>query len=373
MFNLILVPLDGSRLAERAIPHAEEFARIFGARIVLLRVLEVTTDYENQFPTDPLSWQIRKTEADMYMQGMVAQIHENLNLPESKPGDMVNNENRVEYVIREGRTAENIIDFAHHENIDLLIISSHGSSGLSRWNTSSIVQKVLDLVYLPVLIVRSYHQPDETSDSIQYRHILLPIDSSRRAECALPAAIVLAQGETLLEQDVEGETENSEAAALSSPQQSPENVSQKPKLFLTAVITPPEIPLPKPYPLEITRLSDQLLQVSRDAVQAYLIEMKSRLPVESEIQVVESSNVPSAIEELANQSSVDLVIMCAHGYSGQFTSPYGSVARNYIEQGSKPILVIQDVPRSQVRRTIVANASEKANRRILMEKFGQIW
>ncbi|HEX7556037.1 MAG TPA: universal stress protein, partial [Leptolinea sp.] len=78
MFNRILVPLDGSTLAERAIPHAEQFARIFGASITLLQVLEPTSYHENPKAVDPLSWQIRKAEADVYMKGIAARTRANL-------------------------------------------------------------------------------------------------------------------------------------------------------------------------------------------------------------------------------------------------------------------------------------------------------
>jgi|GEM_PF-188364 len=368
MFERILVPLDGSLLAEQAIPHAERFARIFGSSIVLLRVLEVSSDNENQSPIDPLSWQIRKAEADIYMQGIATRIRKHLCATEKHPKGETEFKERVEYSVLEGRIAENIIDFTHKKNIDLLVISSHGSGGLSRWGMSSIIQKVLNLVYLSVLIIRSYNQPDETGEQIHYKQILLPIDSSRRAEHALSAAIMLARGETTLELESEAETAILRAENLSPTLHMPDNVSLKPKLFLAAVITPPEIPLPRPYPVEITKLSDQLLQVSRNAVQAYLSKMKLRLPVDSEIQVVESNNVSSAIEELANQANVDLVLMCAHGYSGQFTHPYGSITRNYIDQGSKSILVIQDVPRSQVRHTVAAMAAEKFGGRFKMRE-----
>ena len=78
MFNRILVPLDGSKLSERAIPHAEQFARIFGSTIVLLQVLEPSSYQENPNPVDPLSWQIRKTEADMYLQDVARRMLANL-------------------------------------------------------------------------------------------------------------------------------------------------------------------------------------------------------------------------------------------------------------------------------------------------------
>jgi nucleotide-binding universal stress UspA family protein len=362
MFNRILLPLDGSILAERAIPHAEQFARIFDASIVLLRVLEVTPHHENPTPIDPLSWQIRKTEADMYLRGVASRIREHLHGPERNAEDKITNEDRVEYAIREGRTAENIIDFAHNENIDLLVISSHGWGGLSRWNMSSIIQKVIDLIYLPLLIVRSYNLQGETNDRIHYRHILLPIDSSRRAECALSAGIVLAQGEALLEHAFENDPSVVENPSLDRFSK-PDDITLEPKLFLAAVITPPEIPIPAPYPVAISKLSDQLLKLSRDAVRAYLSEMKLHLPVESEIRVVESNNVSTGIQELANQEDIDLILMSAHGYSGQFTQPYGRVTRNIIEHGTKSILVIQDVPRSQIRPTAAAVAADKSGRR----------
>ena len=71
-----------------------------------------------------------------------------------------------------------------------------------------------------------------------------------------------------------------------------------------------------------------------------------------------------AIQELANQEEdIDLVVLCAHGYTGQTTWPYGSVARNYMEHGTKPVLVIQDVLRSQVQQTAAGKAAEKSGRR----------
>ena len=361
MFNRILVPLDGSMLAERAIPHAEQFARIFGSSIILLQVLDPISYHENPIPVDPLSWQIRKAEADMYMQGIAARIREDLQ--ESTDDEDAQNtgrdgkRTRVEYSIREGKTAENIVNFAHSEDINLLVISTHGSGGLSRWNISSVTQKVINLIYLPVLIVRAYHQPTPVVSRIHYRRILLPIDSSRRAECSLSAGIALARGE--IPEGLISETDHhlypDTTQAISPPPT---------KLILTAVIKPPELPIPEPYPIEIEQLSQQLMHVSRLAVSNYLYEMKERLPVECEICVLENISVSSAIQELASQEEdIDLVVLCAHGYTGQFAWPYGSIARNYIEHGTKPVLVIQDVPRSQVPPTAAETAAEKTGGR----------
>ena len=342
MFTRILVPLDGSPLAEVVLPHAELFARIFGASIHLLRVLEPISYHENPAAVDPLRWQLHKAEAEAYMQGMVNKVRENLGEKSIMGED--EKMSRVGYSVREGKAAENIVDFAHTEKIDLLVISTHGSSGLSRWNISSITQKVINLIYLPVLIVRAYDLSIMDENRKRYRRILLPIDSSRRAECSLSAGIELARGEM-------------------SADSTPEAIGDKSTLVLAAVIRPPEVPIPEPFPIEISQLTEKLLRLSHQAVERYLYEMKERLPVKCDTCVVESTSVPSAIQELAEQEDIDIVILCAHGYSGQVTWPYGTVTWNYIEQGTKPLLIIQDVPLSQVRPTAAEVAAEKSGRR----------
>jgi nucleotide-binding universal stress UspA family protein len=342
MFTRILVPLDGSSLAEGAIPHAELFARIFGSNIFLLQVLDPTSYHEMPNTVDPLRWQLRKAEAEAYMQGIAHRVRKNLGEKFMVAED--EKKSRVDYFVREGKAAENIVDFAHTENIDLLVICTHGSSGLSRWNISSVTQKVINLIYLPVLIVRAFNQPTTGESIIRYRRILLPIDSSRRAECSFSAAIELARGKTSIDS-------------------TPKAAGDKSTLFLAAVIRPPELPIPEPFPIEISQLTEKLLQLSHQAVDQYLYEMKERLPVECDTCVVESASVPSAILELAEQEDIDIVVLCAHGYSGNVIWPYGTVTRNYIEHGTKPVLVIQDMPRSHVRPTAEDIAAERSGRR----------
>jgi nucleotide-binding universal stress UspA family protein len=362
MFKRILVPLDGSMLAERAIPHAEQFARIFGSNIILLQILDPTSYHENPNPVDPLSWQIRKTEADMYMNRLADRLREDLRVSALDANDTQNigrdgKRSRVTYSIREGKTAENIVNFAQTENIDLLVISTHASGGLSRWNISSVTQKVINLIYLPVLIVRAYNQPRTEDAKIHYRSVLVPIDSSRRAECALPAGIAIVRGEMSMRSAPETKT-------LAPHPTVPAASSLETKLILATVITPPVFPIPEPYPDEIEQLSKKLIHISRQAVSKYLNKMKNQVSVECETYMIENNSVSSAIQEMTSQQEdIDLVVLCAHGHTGQTTWPYGSVARNYMEHGTKPVLVIQDVPRSQVRPTAAENAVEKSGGR----------
>ncbi len=293
----------------------------------------------------------------MYMDGIATRIREDLSENAIEASDTEGKKIHVEYAIREGKTAENIVNYAHAENIDLLVISTHGSGGLSRWNISSVTQKVINLIYQPVLIIRTYDQPETENARIFYRRILLPIDSSRRAECSLSAGIALARGELSMEFP-------SEVNNLSLEPTPPATVSMHAKLILAAVIKPPELPIPEPYPFEIQQLSDQLMNVTRLAVSNYLNEMKVRLSVDCETCVVENSSVSSAIHELASQEEdIDLVVLCAHGYTGHSNWPYGTVARNYMEHGTKPVLVIQDILRSQVPPTAAEISAEKSGGR----------
>ena len=357
MFKRILVPLDGSTLAERVLPHAEHFARTFGSNIILLQVLDPTTFSEGPNPVDPLGWQIRKTEAEIYLYGIAARLRSKLVGSTAKNIGKGEVNDRVGFSIMEGRPAENIINFAHAENIDLVVLNTHGSGGLSRWNISSVTQKVINLVYLPILLIRAYTQPELDEPESHYRRILLPIDSSRRAESTLSAAIALASGGVSEEQASESRQQSRHPNGSTEP-------TMRTKLILTAVIKPPEFPIPKPYPGEIETLIDKVLAVSRHAVSNYLNELKERLPVESETCVLENVSVASAIHDKASEEEdIDLVVLCAHGFTGQYSWPFGSVARNYIDHGTKPVLVIQDVPPSQAQLTSAEKAAMKTGGR----------
>jgi nucleotide-binding universal stress UspA family protein len=317
MFNQILVPLDGSQLAERAIPHSKLIAKIFNSKVTLLTVQDSSQGQSESLNIDPLSWQIKKTETELYLQSIAARFRE----------DNID----VSYQILEGNASENIVNFAQAENIDLLVISSHGWSGLSRWETSSVTQKVLEKAYIPVLLVRSF-QTTAMDAGIYYKRILLPVDGSQRAECALSVAVSFAQ----------------ETQSL---------------ILLANVIQKPKLPFLSDASGELQQLTDRFVKVYRTTVEQYLQSLQQRLPVESQTRLTESSSVPLAIHELTGRENIDLVILCAHGHTGLAGWPYGSVARNIIEHGQVTTLIFQDIPRAQVKPTPVEIAAENYGRR----------
>ncbi len=326
MFERILVPLDGSKLAERAIPHACYFARTFGGQLLLLQVLDSAPHADTPANMEPLNWQIYKAQAGLYLSGLAAQLREQ--------------GFTVQHALREGKVAESIVDYAHEEDINLLVISTHGADGLSRWNMSSVANKVISKAHLPILIVRAYQStptlPSEIAaqkgEAALYAKVLLPIDTSRRAECTLPAAQTLAKGGA--------------------------------SLLLAAVVCPPSLPIAPPFPEEFQQLAARMMEISLSAVNQYLEEQKMRLaPGEVETRVLESENIPAAIHEIADQENVDLVILCAHGQTGGTHWPYGSVARNFIDHANKNVLIIQDIPFSQFRPTQAELAAQQQGRR----------
>lgn len=345
MFKRILVPLDGSKFAERALPHAELFARMFGSKIILLRVLETTGEVNQSQSVDPFTWQIRKNQAELYLQETSRVITERIGKGVSG-GDLDDTDaSVVEYAIRTGKPPEGIISYAHNEDIDLLIISTHGWGGFTRWNISSVAQKVLKKIYLPVLLIRAY----ETAESeIRYQRILIPVDSSLRSECAFSAGVRLIRGEE-------------DRRMQEADKQDTSDSSKAPALFLTTVIRPPEIPIPEPHGEDVLNLINQFTRLSRNSVNEYLNRIKSQLPVPSESRTIEHRSVSEALQGLVEEENIDMIIMSAHGYTGQHHYPYGSVAREMLEFGARPILIIQDIPLSRVQLSdseIIAQKSE---------------
>lgn len=135
----VLVPLDGSQLAELALPEAFEFAR-GGATLVLLRAAEAA-----RLPAvDPTESQVAVVrEAETYLAGVAERA--------AKAG-VPNVETSVWY----GPAAESIIDAAHTRGVDLIVMSSHGRSGVGRLVLGSVAEAVLRGTRTPILLLRSH-------------------------------------------------------------------------------------------------------------------------------------------------------------------------------------------------------------------------
>ena len=180
MMNHILVPLDGSTLAECVLPHVAAIAPVTNARVTLLHVLQQTQNGRGTPAVDPVEWHLQKQNTEKYLEQIVNRLNEAGILG-------------VEHVILEGNPAGSVIDFAHSNNVDLIALSTHGHSGLSGWNVSGVVQKILLRSYKSFLLVRAYMPPAVGTTKIRYKRLFAGMDCSARSEFILPFAINLAQ------------------------------------------------------------------------------------------------------------------------------------------------------------------------------------
>jgi nucleotide-binding universal stress UspA family protein len=148
MYKEILVPLDGSPLAEAALPDATAVAKAFGGRISVLFVLEPIGLYPQQSMVlspmipPPLSTDEGEESARKYLDQMVRRL----------TMDGVD----ARYVLKEGDPASEICDYTEAEKIDLIVMSTHGRSGLKRWVYGSVADRVLREASVPILLIRSH-------------------------------------------------------------------------------------------------------------------------------------------------------------------------------------------------------------------------
>jgi nucleotide-binding universal stress UspA family protein len=167
MFKKILVPLDGSEIAEAILPFVQEIAKTTKASIVLCTAVESSgvwdatasvqvLDKEEQAATDYLA-----NKAAVLGPGATARV-------------------------TRGEAAEAIITVAEDEKADLVAIATHGRSGLARWLFGSTATKLLETSPVPVLFLRPKEGEDKGAPGAVVHKILVPLDGSAEAMSVLP-------------------------------------------------------------------------------------------------------------------------------------------------------------------------------------------
>jgi nucleotide-binding universal stress UspA family protein len=318
MFNNILVPIDRSSLAECVLPHVVAIAGAFESQVMLLHVMDSTSLARQPRAVDPLDWQIRKAEAENYLHDLALRL-QTAGLP-------------TERHIREGQAAEQIVEFARTNDVNLIILSSHGQSGLSGWNVSSVVQKIILRASTSIMVVRAYQPIPPELSGLHYRRLLIPLDGSQRAEYVLPQAATLAR------------------------------VHQA-QIVLAYIVRRPEMPRRTPPTREDVELADQVVERNRTEAVEYLEQCKSRLPGDVQTRVLVSEHVFSTLHELVDQEKIGLVFLSAHGYSGQTRWLYGSLVISFIVYGATPLLIVQDVPADRIQPTEAEVAAKEHGKR----------
>jgi nucleotide-binding universal stress UspA family protein len=288
----ILVPLDGSEFAEQAITAAKTIAQAYQSKITLISVLQA----QGWFKTPPISEDKQKQidrgfkQKETYLKGIAEKLTaEGLN---------------VNAAIRVGPVAETLNILAEEEDIDLVVITTHGRSGLGRWLTGSVANRIIQLISYPTLVIR----PVETAKVIAptYEKILVTLDGSEFAERVLPYAKASAPfGSELILLSVPQIPEaQAFGAVVEEIQELRQEAERKSKAYLESVAT----------------------ALKEEGISARFIVTGSR-PAETIISVMEAENV-------------DLLMMSTHGRGGLDRLLVGSVAERIIQNTSRPVFLL---------------------------------
>ena len=313
----ILIPLDGSALAEQVLPHVRLLAPILAARVRLLRVVSdeevacvlahdgaLAHELGERSPVrHPSAEQLRdllRQRAADYLAARAVQLRE--------AGV------EADVVVRDGSPAEQIIAVAEHEHETVIAMVTHGYSGLRRWTLGSVADKVLHAATTPIFLVRA--TAPTPAGAIALQRIMVPLDGSAIAEQALPLAIRLAR-------------------------------SARAELILLQVVAPPVeyvpglSPFSRPLPESI-----QFPDVLREQAQQQLSAAIDRFGT-SEVAmrpVVMLGYPAEEIVDAAMARQADLIVMATHGYSGLKRWALGSVADKLLHASTIPLLLVRVQP-----------------------------
>jgi nucleotide-binding universal stress UspA family protein len=292
-FKRILVPLDGSRLAEAVLPSAFAVAERCGSTVMLLHVLEHnapdTVHGEPHLSDITSAHRYLAEVAERYQESSVpteSHVHENL----------------------EHNVARSIAEHAAELAVDLIALATHGSGGLRGFLFGSIAQQALRQTSVPVLLVRPESSGTQ-HDSFQ--RILVPLDGTPQAQFALPVAVMLATAAHAALHLVRvvptvGTISSSSGAATFSPS-------------ATAA----------------------LLDIEGEEAEGALSDLRSEIP--SEVQVTQEVRRGDVVDELlegVERAGSDLIVMSTHGRAGLDGLWTGSVASRLIGRLSRPVILV---------------------------------
>lgn len=300
-FNKILVPLDGSQLAELALKPALQVAQAAQAELILLRSMipvyttmpVVAGEYEWAWP-EYAREQVR-SEAREYLEAVR------------------NRYTQATLALRtlavEGDAASMILDVAEEEDVDLIVMAPHGWSGANKLLLGSVTERVLHQATCPVFVVRTA-QP--------IARVLLTLDGSPLAETAVAPGLALAEAldarTTLL--------------AINEP------ITVSSKLGLQ-------------QKWQSSAEGQQAQQQNRTEKEQYLRYVVARFgdELENEIayEVIEGPPVEKILE-FADLHGIDLIVMSTHGRTGLRRWLYGSVTARVMRSSQSSMLIIRPLP-----------------------------
>jgi nucleotide-binding universal stress UspA family protein len=296
-FRTLLVPLDGSQLAEAVLPAVERMAGHFQAAVTLLHVLErrpPATIHGERHLTD-------RAEAETYL-GVIA---ERLRTAGTAVTTHV-------HAAGEGDVARSIVDHVQEINADLVVLCTHGASGFRRVLFGSIAQQVLQRGATPILLIR----PTETEKAPPFdpHRIIVPLDGTAAHEPALMTATVLAR--------VLG-------AELHLVLVIPTLATLADERAATGLLLPTTM--------------TAILDLAQQGAVEYLAQIVARCRAEGLTVTAEVLRGDAALMVLdcAERLDADLIVMASHGRAGLDAILAGSVAPRIAGRLGRPLLLVR--------------------------------
>jgi nucleotide-binding universal stress UspA family protein len=295
----MLIPLDGSKTAEKVLP----YARFLAARLKLpLELLVVIDLVEIAARMSPERAQFFHTMAEKAVRSSEQYLKR---VAATFPGA------DVKCTVEKGRPADIIIEKAAADKETLISMATHGHSGINRWLLGSVAEKVLRGATNPLLLVKAKEEA-KTEGEATLRSVVVPLDGSELAETVLPTVAELAKRLNL-------------------------------EVVLFRAYT---IPYTAYVPLEgfAPPVDQELIQAFRDEVTAYLekrTEAMRQMGVDKVSYTAKEGFAADEIISLARKTPDNLIAMCTHGRSGVKRWVLGSVTETVVRHSGDPVLVIR--------------------------------
>jgi len=294
MLDTIIVAVDQLEDLEQVISHTATLAIPLSASVVILGIIEKISGAGEQF-TDPVIWNMTKSETQAELDRYANYLQEQ------------GVETRLEIV--EPATVETLLQFAESLRADLIVVAAPEEI------LTPLIRTILKHSTIPILLSR----PGQAKSA--FSNILVPLDGSQRAESSLTLATAFARAGNA-------------------------------QLHLVHVVQQSQTPRQIPLTSEDAELIQRLFERNVEEAKRYLEQVSARLACEVKSHVIVDGKVASSLHNLISQENIDLLILSAHGHSGEPQWPFGTIADNLINYSKVPIIVVQDLPALFVKQTV---------------------
>jgi nucleotide-binding universal stress UspA family protein len=289
-YQKILVPLDGSEIAEKALPYAKSIAKLKNSNLTLFAVsLSIFVDRRDRLFTSYLE----VNAEDLNTEGI-----------------------ETTTAIRYGDVAEQIIEYTNNNKIDLIVMATHGYSGAKKWMFGSITQKVLYGTSIPVLLIKAKSPVVST----EFNRILVPVDGSPFSESTFPYVVELAQ------------------------------YTDK-EVLLLHICEPPVVPSYGSRPINQKwkkyrdEMWDEVENLSATYLDKIMADIKRKgLKIEARVVKAQTGEVTKTILQISREENIDLTIIATQGRTGVNSLVYGNVANKIVEESPQPVMLIRPAP-----------------------------